>query len=118
MWSKQTICTYVAREATQHAEAGYPDQRDPARPDRHARSPRPTPRCGWASAPTSATKSAIEASTPDEQAGPLVFLCSDAARYVNGITMITDAGYVAPGLTKSFPAAKPVVDFLYFRFEQ
>jgi NAD(P)-dependent dehydrogenase (short-subunit alcohol dehydrogenase family) len=54
----------------------------------------------------------VAASTPAEQAGPLVFLCSDAAAYVNGITMVTDAGYVSSGITESFPAAKPVVDFL------
>jgi NAD(P)-dependent dehydrogenase (short-subunit alcohol dehydrogenase family) len=54
----------------------------------------------------------IEASTPLEQAYPLVFLCSSAASGVTGITMITDAGYVSSGITGSFPAATPVVDFL------
>jgi NAD(P)-dependent dehydrogenase (short-subunit alcohol dehydrogenase family) len=54
----------------------------------------------------------IEASTPLEQAYPLVFLCSDAAAGVTGITVITDAGYVAAGVTESFPAATPVVGFL------
>jgi len=42
-------------------------------------------------------------------------LCSDAARYVNGITMITDAGYISAGLTDAFPPAKPVAEFLYGR---
>jgi NAD(P)-dependent dehydrogenase (short-subunit alcohol dehydrogenase family) len=54
----------------------------------------------------------IEASTPLEQAYPLVFLCSDAAAGVTGITMVTDAGYVAAGVTGSFPAASPAVEFL------
>jgi NAD(P)-dependent dehydrogenase (short-subunit alcohol dehydrogenase family) len=54
----------------------------------------------------------IEPSTPMEQAYPLVFLCSDAASGVTGITMVTDAGYVASGVTESFPAATPVVGFL------
>ena len=58
----------------------------------------------------------IEASTPEEQAYPLVFLCSDAASYINGQTIITDAGYVPSGITESYPAAKPVVDFLYGRY--
>jgi NAD(P)-dependent dehydrogenase (short-subunit alcohol dehydrogenase family) len=58
----------------------------------------------------------IEASTSMEQAYPLVFLCSDAARYIDGITLITDAGYVSSGLTSAFPDAKPVVDFLYGRY--
>ena len=48
----------------------------------------------------------IEASTPLEQAYPLVFLCSDAAAGVTGITMITDAGYFGCGVTGSFPPAQ------------
>jgi NAD(P)-dependent dehydrogenase (short-subunit alcohol dehydrogenase family) len=58
----------------------------------------------------------IEASTPLEQAYPLVFLCSDAASHVNGITMITDAGYASSGITGSFPAATDVVGFLSGKF--
>ena len=58
----------------------------------------------------------IEASRPDEQAGPLVFLCSDAASYVNGTVFITDGGYTASGLTSSFPDATPAVEFLYGRY--
>jgi NAD(P)-dependent dehydrogenase (short-subunit alcohol dehydrogenase family) len=54
----------------------------------------------------------IEASTPLEQAYPLVFLCSDAARGITGITLVTDAGYFSAGITGSFPAASPAVDFL------
>src|ERR1035437_2273731 len=37
----------------------------------------------------------IEASTPMEQAYPLVFLCSDAAAAITGITLVTDAGYMS-----------------------
>ena len=58
----------------------------------------------------------VAASTPMEQAYPLVFLCSAAASVVNGITMITDSGYVSAGLTNAFPAAKPAVDFLLGRY--
>jgi NAD(P)-dependent dehydrogenase (short-subunit alcohol dehydrogenase family) len=47
----------------------------------------------------------IEASTPMEQAYPLLFLCSDAAVGINGITLITDAGYMMSGITESFPNA-------------
>ena len=57
-----------------------------------------------------------EPSTPLEQAYPLVFLCSDAASYINGITMITDAGYTSSGITSSFPAATEVVGFLSGKF--
>jgi NAD(P)-dependent dehydrogenase (short-subunit alcohol dehydrogenase family) len=34
-------------------------------------------------------------STPDEQAGPLVFLNSDAATYVNGLCFYVDGGFMA-----------------------
>lgn len=33
-------------------------------------------------------------STPDEQAGPLVFLNSDAATYINGICLAVDGGFM------------------------
>src|SRR5436309_485849 len=54
----------------------------------------------------------IEASKPVEQAYPLVFLCSDAASGIAGITMITDAGYYASGVTGSFAPAQEVIGFL------
>ena len=40
-----------------------------------------------------------------EQAYPLLFLCSDAASGISGITLITDAGYMHSGITGSFPNA-------------
>ena len=54
----------------------------------------------------------IEASQPDEQAGPLAFLCSDAARYVTGEVMIVDAGYTSSGITGTFESAVAVVGFM------
>ena len=54
----------------------------------------------------------IEASTALEQAYPLLFLCSDAAGAIAGITLITDAGYFAAGMTEAYPAATPAVNFL------
>jgi NAD(P)-dependent dehydrogenase (short-subunit alcohol dehydrogenase family) len=54
----------------------------------------------------------IEASTPLEQAYPLVFLCSDAATALNGIILISDAGYISSGLTGSYPAATDIARFL------
>jgi NAD(P)-dependent dehydrogenase (short-subunit alcohol dehydrogenase family) len=57
----------------------------------------------------------IEASTPMEQAYPLVFLCSPAAVSISGITLITDSGYFAAGVTEAFPAATPVANFLLGR---
>ena len=57
----------------------------------------------------------IEASTAMEQAYPLVFLCSPAAASISGITLITDSGYFAAGVTEAFPAATPVANFLLGR---
>jgi NAD(P)-dependent dehydrogenase (short-subunit alcohol dehydrogenase family) len=57
----------------------------------------------------------IEASTPLEQAYPLVFLCSDAAGAITGTTMITDAGYFSAGMTGSFPGATFIVNLLLGR---
>lgn len=56
-----------------------------------------------------------EVSTPLEQAYPLLFLCSDAAKGVNGIIMITDGGYIASGVSGAFPDATPVANFLLGR---
>jgi NAD(P)-dependent dehydrogenase (short-subunit alcohol dehydrogenase family) len=57
----------------------------------------------------------IDVSTPLEQAYPLLFLCSDAAVAINGITMVTDAGYMSSGVTGSFPPATDVAQFLLGR---
>lgn len=54
----------------------------------------------------------IEPSTPAEQAYPLAFLCSDAASGVNGITMITDAGFAGAGISTAFPSATEAVKFM------
>jgi NAD(P)-dependent dehydrogenase (short-subunit alcohol dehydrogenase family) len=57
----------------------------------------------------------VEASTPLEQAYPLVFLCSDAAAAINGITMVTDAGYFSSGVTETYPNATGIANFLLGR---
>jgi NAD(P)-dependent dehydrogenase (short-subunit alcohol dehydrogenase family) len=41
-----------------------------------------------------ATQPINRRSTPDEQAGPLVFLNSDAASYVNGVVFPVDGGFI------------------------
>jgi Aldehyde dehydrogenase family len=41
-----------------------------------------------------------------------VFLCSDAAAAISGITMITDVGFVSSAIAESFPSAKMTVNFL------
>jgi NAD(P)-dependent dehydrogenase (short-subunit alcohol dehydrogenase family) len=111
MWSKQAINAYVAREAFRLLKQGV-------RINSILPGPTDTP-LAQANADLWLGFGAdyrgevgIEASTPLEQAYPLVFLCSDAAVGITGITMITDAGYVSSGITESFPAATPVVGFL------
>jgi NAD(P)-dependent dehydrogenase (short-subunit alcohol dehydrogenase family) len=111
MWSKKTICAYVANEAFNFLKQGI-------RINAILPGPTDTPLAQankelWLGFGADYRgELGIEASTPLEQAYPLVFLCSDAARGVTGITMITDAGYYASGVTGSFPAAKEVIGFL------
>jgi NAD(P)-dependent dehydrogenase (short-subunit alcohol dehydrogenase family) len=111
MWSKQAINAYVARSAFELLRRGI-------RINAILPGPTDTPLAQankemWLGFATDyRDEVGIEPSTPIEQAYPLLFLCSDAASYVNGVTIVTDAGYVASGVTESFPAATPVVEFL------
>jgi NAD(P)-dependent dehydrogenase (short-subunit alcohol dehydrogenase family) len=111
MWTKQVVNAYVAQQAMPLLARGI-------RINAILPGPTDTP-LAQANADTWLTFGAdyreavgIEASTPLEQAYPLVFLCSDAAAGVNGITMITDAGYVGAGASRAFPTATDAVDFL------
>jgi NAD(P)-dependent dehydrogenase (short-subunit alcohol dehydrogenase family) len=54
----------------------------------------------------------VEASSPLDQAYPLVFLSSDAARAISGITLITDIGYFSAGITEAYPPATDIAKFL------
>jgi NAD(P)-dependent dehydrogenase (short-subunit alcohol dehydrogenase family) len=58
----------------------------------------------------------IEASSPEDQAYPLVFLCSDAAKAITGVTLTSDQGYFSSGITESYPAAKDIANFLNGRY--
>jgi NAD(P)-dependent dehydrogenase (short-subunit alcohol dehydrogenase family) len=111
MWSKKTINAYVSREAFGLLKKGV-------RINAIMPGPTDTP-LAQANKDTWLGFGAdyrgevgIEASTPLEQAYPLVFLCSDAASGVTGITIITDAGYFGSGVTGSYPPAQEVVGFL------
>jgi NAD(P)-dependent dehydrogenase (short-subunit alcohol dehydrogenase family) len=57
----------------------------------------------------------IEPFTPKEQAYPLLFLCSDAAAAISGITLLSDAGYLSSGITGSYPNATAIASFLLGR---
>ena len=114
MWSKQAVCAYVARSALAMQQRGI-------RINAILPGPTDTPLARsqadlWLGTGADYREVAgLKASTPEEQAGPLVFLCSDAAVYVNGVTMITDGGWVSSGVTGSFPDAAGIVNFLYGR---
>lgn len=111
LWSKIAINTYVAREAFRLLKQGI-------RINAILPGPTDTP-LAQANASTWLTFGAdyreaagVEASTPLEQAYPLVFLCSDAASVITGVTLVSDAGYFAAGVSGSFPPAADAVGFL------
>lgn len=114
MWSKQAICAYVAREAMPLLKQGI-------RINAICPGPTDTPLAQankelWLGFGADyRAEVGIEASTPLQQAYPLVFLCSDAASVITGITIITDAGYFSSGITGTWPAATPVVNLLLGR---
>ena len=115
LWSKQSMCAYVARQAMPMLKQGV-------RINAICPGPTDTPLAqanselwlGFASDYREETGS--QPSTPEEQAAPLAFLASDAASYINGITLITDLGYFPSGMSGSFPAAQPIVNFLLGRY--
>ena len=111
IWSKMAINAYVAREAFALLKEGI-------RINAIMPGPTNTP-LARANAETWLTFGAdfreelgLEPSTPIQQAYPLVFLCSDAAAGISGITVIADAGYASAGTSGSFPPAVGAVEFL------
>jgi NAD(P)-dependent dehydrogenase (short-subunit alcohol dehydrogenase family) len=111
MWSKLTINAYVAGEAFGLLKRGI-------RINAILPGPTDTPLARanadmWLGFGADyRAETGIEPSTALEQAYPLVFLGSDAAAGITGITMVTDAGYYAAGITGSFAPAQPAVQFL------
>ena len=111
MFSKMAICAYVAREAFGLLKEGI-------RINAICPGPTDTPLAqankemwlGFGS--DYRDELGIEASTPLEQAYPLVFLCSEAASGITGIVLTTDAGYLSSGITESYPPAAPAAGFL------
>jgi NAD(P)-dependent dehydrogenase (short-subunit alcohol dehydrogenase family) len=114
MSMKQAICAYVARQA-------FPLLKEGIRINAICPGPTDTPlaqanREMWLGFGSDYRgEVGVEASTPLEQAYPLVFLCSDAASAITGITLISDAGYMSSGITGSFPDATDVANFLLNR---
>ncbi|MDT3441446.1 MULTISPECIES: SDR family oxidoreductase [unclassified Pseudofrankia] len=115
MWSKQAVCAYVATQALPLLRRGI-------RINAICPGPTDTP-LARANAETwlgfgagYRAEAGIEAATPLEQGYPLVFLCSDAASGISGITLITDAGHFAAGNTETWPADTGAVRFLLGKF--
>ncbi|HXW34781.1 MAG TPA: SDR family oxidoreductase [Acidimicrobiales bacterium] len=111
MWSKQAICAYVARQA-------FPLLKERIRINAICPGPTDTPLAQankemWLGFGSDYREElGINASDPLEQAYPLVFLCSEAASAITGITLIADEGYISSGVTESYPAATAISKFL------
>lgn len=112
--TKQAVCAYVAREALTYLKRGI-------RINAICPGPTDTPLAQanketWLAGGADYRQEAgVEASTPMEQAYPLVFLCSDAAAAITGITLLADLGWLNSGLVHSFPPATPIAEFLLGR---
>ena len=112
--SKQAICAYVASEA-------FPLLKQGIRINAICPGPTDTPLAQankemWLAFGADFREEAgVEASTPLEQAFPLVYLCSDAAAAISGQTVISDVGYISSGITGSFPGAVDAAGFLLGR---
>ena len=112
--SKQAVCAYVARQAMPLLKRGI-------RINAICPGPTDTP---LAQANAAAwlgfgadyrSEVGIEPATPEEQADPLVFLCSDAAKAINGVTIVSDAGYFAAGLSGAYESATRITSLLLGR---
>jgi NAD(P)-dependent dehydrogenase (short-subunit alcohol dehydrogenase family) len=53
--------------------------------------------------------------TPEQQGNAMVFLNSDAASGVNGVTLLVDSGHAMASITGSFAPGKPLMDMLMGR---
>jgi NAD(P)-dependent dehydrogenase (short-subunit alcohol dehydrogenase family) len=113
-WMKQAVCAYVSSQA-------FPMLKRGIRINATCPGPTDTPLAQanketWLGFGADFRgETGIQASTAMEQAYPLLFLCSDAAVGINGITLITDAGFMSSGITGSFPSATPIARFLMGR---
>jgi NAD(P)-dependent dehydrogenase (short-subunit alcohol dehydrogenase family) len=114
MSTKQVICAYIASQA-------FPLLKQGIRINAICPGPTETPLAlankdmwlGFGS--DYRAEIGTEPSTPLEQAYPLLFLCSDAAAAIAGITLVTDVGYMSSGVTGTFPGATAIANMLLFR---
>lgn len=102
-FSKQAVCAYVARQAYEFLRRGVrinaimPGPTNTPLARAHAET--------WLGfAQDYRSDVGIEASTPEQQAYPLVFLCSQACTNLTGVSIINDGGYVSAGFTRTYEA--------------
>lgn len=109
--SKQFVCAYVASQA-------YPMAKKGIRINAICPGPTDTPLAQankemWLGFGADYREElGVDASSALDQAYPLVFLSSEAARVISGITLVTDIGYFAAGITEAYPPATDVAKFL------
>jgi NAD(P)-dependent dehydrogenase (short-subunit alcohol dehydrogenase family) len=113
MGTKQAICAYVAREALAFLKQKI-------RINAICPGPTDTPLARanevWLAGGADYREAAgIAASTPMEQALPLLFLCSPAAASIAGTTLVSDLAWLESGNTGSFPAATAIAELLLGR---
>lgn len=113
-WSKQAMNAYVARRALPLLKQGI-------RINAILPGPTDTP-LARANADTwlgfggdYRAEAGVAAATPSDQAYPLLFLCSEAARYITGTHLVVDGGFHGAGITGAFPGATPFVGMLMGR---
>jgi NAD(P)-dependent dehydrogenase (short-subunit alcohol dehydrogenase family) len=103
-WSKMAVSAYVARQAFPFAQKGIrinatlPGQTDTPLAQANADL--------WLRGYEAEYREAanIPVAAPRDQAYPLLFLCSRAASRLNGVNLVTDAGYHSAGLTGAYDA--------------
>ena len=100
--SKQAVCAYVGRQA-------YPFGKQGIRINALMPGPTDTPLARanadvWLTYATEYRSDlGLAASTPEEQAAVLAFLCSPAASRITGASIMSDAGHAVSRLTASYP---------------
>ena len=112
--TKQAVCAYVARQA-------FPLLKRGIRLNAICPGPTETPLAKaneqtWlAFAADYRAEVGIEPFSALEQAYPLLFLCSDAAVAITGVTLISDAGWMSSAIAGSFPSATMIANILLNR---
>lgn len=101
-WAKQAVSAYVARRSLSLVQRGIRI---------NAIQPGPTETAMTVAHPEFLDfgsdyrrTAGIAAATPEQQALPLLFLCSEAASYITGTNLLVDGGYIGSALAGSFAA--------------